>query len=116
MTLTIGQIRGWAFGTLHLSRKDFYEMRQSEFWEAMEAHRQEVDADRRHVGELIRGATLRLMNLQLTHPVGLEAWPMPWDEQSGSLEEEAMKIKHMAPEERDKNAKDFINRIGWDGK
>lgn len=59
-------------------------MRPGEFWEALNAYQEGVSADRRHLGELVRGATLRLFNLQvdkryrITDPS--KFWKMPWDE------------------------------------
>ena len=41
--MTFGQVRGWAFGLLHIPRSEFYLMRPGEFWEALEAHIQEKE-------------------------------------------------------------------------
>ena len=114
--LTIGQVRGWGISLLHLSRNEFYMMRLDEFWEAMDAHNKEVEADRRHMGELVRGATLRLFNLQIakkdrfTDPA--KFWRMPWDEIS-TADEELERFEAMTDDERAENAKDFLNKIGW---
>lgn len=91
-------------------------MRLDEFWEAMDAHNQEKEADRRHIGELVRGATLRLFNLQIaqkdriTDPA--KFWRMPWDEFT-TKDEELERFEAMTDEERAENAKDFLNKIGW---
>jgi len=82
----------------------------------MDAHMAEKEADRRHVGELTRGAALRLWNLQvkkehrITEPA--KFWPMPWDE--APADDAAQQIQALTSEERDKMANDFIKRL--DGK
>lgn len=91
-------------------------MRLGEFWEALDAHNNEVEADRRHMGELVRGATLRLFNLQIakkdrfTDPA--KFWRMPWDE-STTNDGELERFEAMTDEERAENAKNFLNKIGW---
>lgn len=91
-------------------------MRLGEYWEALDAHSREKEADRRHMGELVRGAALRLFNLQLakkdriTDPV--KFWPMPWDE-IPQADEELARFEAMTDEEKVANARDFISKIGW---
>lgn len=114
--MTIGQVRGWGISLLHLSREEFYLMRPDEFWEAMDAHNQEKEADRRHMGELVRGAALRLFNLQLAAKDRIsdpaKFWRMPWDEITAA-DEEQMKFDMMTDEQRAESAKEFLNKIGW---
>lgn len=96
-----------------MSRRDFYEMRPGEFWEAMHAHSREKEADRRHIGELARGVTLRLFNIQvqkssrMTDPA--KFWPMPWDELH--IDEELTRLENMTDEERSQEARKFLSRI-----
>lgn len=91
-------------------------MRLGEFWEAWDAYNQEKEADRRHMGELVRGATLRLFNLQVakkdryTDPS--KFWRMPWDEIT-TADEELERFEAMTDDERADSAKDFLNKIGW---
>lgn len=91
-------------------------MRLGEYWEALDAHNNEVEADRRHMGELVRGATLRLFNLQIakkdrfTDPT--KFWRMPWDDFT-TTDGELERFEAMTDEERAENAKDFLNKIGW---
>lgn len=91
-------------------------MRLDEFWEAMDAHNQEKEADRRHIGELVRGATLRLFNLQIAKKDRIadpaKFWRMPWDEIT-TKDEELERFEAMTDEERAENAKEFLNKIGW---
>lgn len=91
----MGDIRGMAFGLLHLSRKDFFEMRLGEFWESMKAYRDDQESYRRHIGELVRGATLRLFNIQLKPNDRIREpskfWRMPWDEDNDEAEEQEIK-------------------------
>ena len=101
-------MRGWAFGLLGLSRKDFYEMTQGEFWEAMRAYREEKTADRRHLGELARGLGVRIINLFVKKPIrDIEGfWPMPWDEKS-TAEGIAADLNAMPHAKREELAKQF---------
>ena len=91
-------------------------MRLDEFWEAMDAHNQEKEADRRHIGELVRGATLRLFNLQIAQKDRIadpaKFLRMPWDEFT-TKDEELERFEAMTDEERAENAKEFLNKIGW---
>ena len=114
--MTIGQVRGWALGLLHMSRDEFYLMRPGEFWEAMDAHSREKEADRMHAGELARGAALRIFNImaspkcRITEPD--KFWRMPWDEEpivDTSLDD----LQVLTDEERAQQARDFIAKIGW---
>lgn len=116
MAPTLGQIRGWAFGRLRLSRQTFYEMRPGEFWEAMQAYQEELEAGRQHIGELVRGATARLFNLQVKKKDQItdvrKFWPMPWD----NLKTEAEIVKELS-QLTDAQRKEEVNRllknIGW---
>lgn len=101
-------------GLLGMTRSVFYETRPGEFWEALRAHEEEVVADRRHIGELVRGATLRLWNLQvkkearMTNPA--KFWPMPWDEVD-SGENEIKRLAHLNEEETQKEVRKFLQRV-----
>ena len=91
-------------------------MRLDEFWEAMDAHNKEKEADRMHVGELVRGAALRLFNLQLaqkdriTDPA--KFWRMPWDEIS-MADIEQQQFEQMTDNERAESARNFLDKVGW---
>lgn len=80
---------------------------------------EEVDADRRHLGELVRGATLRLWNLQvdkrsrITSPA--KFWPMPWDEQDPG-ESEIRRLASLGEEETQREVDKFLSRIKGHGK
>lgn len=91
-------------------------MRLGEFWEALDAHNQEKEADRRHIGELVRGATLRLFNLQVAEKDRIadpaKFWRMPWDEVT-EKDQEQERFDAMTDEEKADNARDFLNKIGW---
>lgn len=90
-------------------------MRPGEFWEAMDAHSKEKEADRRHMGELARGASLRIFNAlvtaksRITDPA--EFWRMPWDE--AKIDEGLEYLQSLTQDERAEEAREFINRIGW---
>ena len=114
--LYIGQVRGWAFGLLHLSRDDFYTMRPGEFWEAMTAFREDEEQGRMHIGELVRGAALRLFNLQLQRKDRIadprKFWRMPWDEDPDTAEaEEQKRLVNLTDEERAVEIKKFLSKI-----
>lgn len=91
-------------------------MRLGEFWEAMDAHGKEKEADRRHMGELVRGAALRLFNTQvaqkdrITNPV--EFWRMPWDDVP-TKDEELERFNNMTDKERAESARNFLDKVGW---
>lgn len=91
-------------------------MRPDEFWEAMDAHNREKEADRRHMGELVRGAALRLFNLQLRPKDRIsdpaKFWRMPWDEFT-TADEEQQDFEMMTDDERAESAQNFIKKIGW---
>ena len=91
-------------------------MRVGEFWEALKAYRDEKDADRRHAGELARGAALRLFNLQLKKGSQIldpaKFWPMPWDEEKE--EDEVVKqLDKLTDEERMEKAMELLTRVGY---
>lgn len=113
--MTIGQVRGWAFGLLHLPKSEFYQMRPGEFWEAMDAYSREQEANRRHIGELARGAALRLFNVlvapqsRISDPA--QFWVMPWDDVA--TDEGLERLQGLTEDERAAEAREFIKRIGW---
>lgn len=90
-------------------------MRPGEFWEAMDAHSKEKEADRRHMGELARGASLRIFNAlvsassRITEPE--QFWRMPWDEVK--IDEGMEYLQSLTQEERAEEAREFIKKIGW---
>jgi len=93
-------------------------MRIGEFWEALKAYRDEKDADRRHMGELIRGAALRLFNLQLKKGSQIldpsKFWPMPWDEAPDDENERIIEqLDNLSDEQRMEKAMDLLERIGY---
>lgn len=115
--MSIGDIRGLAYGILGMSRSDFHDMPVGEFWEAVEAHYKDVEAERRHVGELVRGAALRLFNINLKKADQIrdprKFWQMPWDDDAP--EDEGMKhLEEMTDEERTASARALLKKIGWD--
>lgn len=109
--MTVARLRAWAIALLHLGIDDFERMHLGELLDAMKVWQEEKMAERRHIGELIRGASLRLFNLQLkakdriTDPV--KFWRMPWDED----DEVEKEVASWTQEERDRKAKDFLSRI-----
>ena len=115
--MLIGNIRGWAIAYLHLTPSQFYEMRIGEFWEAMDAYWSEKRADRKHIGELVRGAALRLVNTQLKRPEkkAEKFWAMPWDDTADAEAEELRRLSRLTQEEQDKEAELFMKRIKGNG-
>ena len=113
-------MRGLAFGLLGISRREFYGMRPGEFWEAVRAYKERVNADRRHLGELVRGATLRLFNLQVDKRYRMKDpakfWPMPWDDAADAEDQEIRRLAHLGKEETQKEVEKFFNRVGNHGK
>lgn len=115
--MSLGDIRGLALGVLGMRRSDFYDMPVGEFWEALEAHYKEVEAERRHVGELVRGAALRLFNINLKKSDQIrdprKFWPMPWDDEVLEAEEVTRELEAMTDEQRTASAKALLEKIGW---
>ena len=116
--MSMGDIRGLAVGVLGIRISDFYDMPVGVFWEALEAHYKEVEAERRHVGELVRGAALRLFNINLKKNDQIrdprKFWPMPWDEPLDSEDKAMKEINEMTDEQRTASARDLLKKIGWD--
>lgn len=111
----MGQIRGWAFGLLGMTREEFYLMRLGEFWEALQAHRQEKEEDRMHIGELVRGAVLRLYNSerQPSHQIlnPSKFWRMPWDDPEEAEDNEIKRLTSLSDEDRKAEIEKFLKRI-----
>lgn len=87
-----------------------------EFWEAMSVYQEEKDADRRHIGELVRGAAHLLWNIQVGEKNKIKDvatfWPMPWDTKTPGA---ADRLAGMTKEERDAAARDFIRQLESNG-
>lgn len=90
-------------------------MRPGEFWEALDAHNKEKEADRRHTGELARGAALRLFNIQVTPKSRIsdvtQFWPMPWDEIK--VDEEMERLEALSDSEKAEAVQEFLRKIDW---
>ena len=114
--MSLGDIRGIALGVLGMSLPDFYAMPVGVFWEALGAHQKEVEAERRHMGELVRGAALRLFNINLKRKDQIrdprKFWEMPWDEPSEE-EEQVKALEKMTNEQRAASARSLLQKIGW---
>ena len=99
---------------------DLDEMEEDVFWGAIRIQREEKDLDRRHIGELVRGAALRLFNLQVRKQDRIrdprKFWPMPWDD---SKEERAQaaaeQLQGMSRGERRGAQAESLERIEYDG-
>ena len=82
----------------------------------MDAYSREKEADRRHMGELVRGATLRLFNIQVAQKSRIsdpaKFWRMPWDEMT-SAEIEQERFESMTNEQLKESAQNFLNKVGW---
>lgn len=109
---TIRQMRGWGIALLHLSPDDLGRLRLPDYWSAMTAYSEQVQADRQHQGDLIRCATMMLINLQLKPKDRFKRvqdfWPMPWDPLS---EDPGKAIRDMSDEERQSMYNDFLKRL-----
>ncbi len=96
-----------------MPRAEFYDMPVGEFWEAMRAYGVKEEADARHLGELARGAALRLFNVQLRRKDQIrrpeDFWPMPWDARDAATPE-------MSAGQRERSAArllDIVKNQGW---
>lgn len=93
-------------------------MTVGEFWEAWKAYQDEKLADRRHLGELARGMTARILNPFVKGSIKdvRKFWPMPWDEEEKAADDAEMRrIIEMTPEERQLEAQKFLQRITKNG-
>lgn len=91
-------------------------MRPGEYWEALQAHFEEKNADRRHIGELVRGAALRLWNLQVDKRSRIgdpsKFWGMPWDDPAKFSEAgEIKRLSSLSPEEAQAEVDKFFERV-----
>lgn len=108
-------MRGWALGLLGMSRDEFYLTRPGEFWEALSAFRREKDDDRRHLGELARGISIRSYNLQVakryrkTDPASY--WPMPWDDETDGTPA----VESLDLEGKREKAKELLDKLKLNG-
>ncbi len=96
-----------------MPRPDFYDMPVGEFWEAMRAYWMRAEADARHLGELARGAALRLFNVQLRRKDQIrepsDFWPMPWDVKEAAAPE-------LSAEQKERSIGrllDMVKNQGW---
>lgn len=110
--MTVARLRSWSIALLHISIGDFERMHLGDILDAMRIWQEDKMAERRHIGELVRGAALRLFNLQLkakdriSDPV--KFWRMPWDEDPDEVEKE---VAAWSQDERDNKAKEFLSRV-----
>ena len=115
--MSLGDCRGLALGVLRMSRAEFYDMPVGEFWEAVNAYYETEESERRHIGELVRGAALRLWNIQLKKGDQIrdpsKFWPMPWDDVVEEGDEAVRELESLSDEERDARAAAFLKNIGW---
>ncbi|MBR4227854.1 MAG: hypothetical protein IKR72_01975 [Bacteroidales bacterium] len=101
-----------------MPRRDFYDLRLGEFFEAMDAYRREAESGREHVGNLVRTQTFRIFRLfaskkdQARLKKEEQFWPMPWDEPE---EDAAEALAKMSAEDRQERLKDFLNKLDGDG-
>lgn len=108
-------MKGWAIALLHLSLDDLGRLRLPDYWAALRSYQEQVNADRQHLGNLIRCATMMLINIQLKpgsrFKTAQDFWPMPWD---APKEDPDKAIKAMSDEERNAMYNEFRRRL--DGK
>lgn len=115
---TVADLRGTALGEMGMTRREFYEMPVGEFLEALAAYRRKEAAERRHAGELARGAALRLFNLQLRRKDQIrkpsEFWPMPWDSENGGGSPAPEKRRPKTEEEGRRSLARLVGRLNGD--
>lgn len=106
-------MKGWAISLLHISLEEFGLLHLSEFWSAMEAYSEERKMDRQHIAELVRGATLRLWNLQVDPKYRInrpsDFWAMPYDDTDAS--DEVQYLNSCSDEERTRLAREYMESI-----
>ena len=103
-----------------MSREDFYSMRMGEFFEAMDAFRKEAEGGRIHMGNLVRGLCIRIVNLFVAKKDRVtdarKFWPMPWDEpDENDAARVARRLSGMSDAERQAKINEFLTKIGHVG-
>lgn len=103
-----------------MSREDFYSMRMGEFFEAMDAYREEAEGGRIHAGNLVRGLCIRVVNLFVSKKDRVtderKFWPMPWDAPvEDEAEDVAKRLSRLSDEERQAKINDFLKKVGHVG-
>lgn len=70
-----------ALAYFNLSPYEFGKIRPAEFLTALNIRNKTVEDDRKHIAELVRGATFILTNLQLKKKINKpsELWKFSWD-------------------------------------
>jgi len=90
-------------------------MRIGEFFEAMDAFRNEAEAGRQHVGNLVRGLCIRIVNLFVARKDRMKDetkfWPMPWDEVDTKAEDVARELSKLSAEERQEKINEFLSKL-----
>lgn len=96
-----------------MARAEFYDMPVGEFFEALRAYGRREETNARHLGELARGAALRLFNVQLRRNDQIndpaDFWPMPWDAKEA-------KAPEMSTEQKKRSIDRLLNIVkkqGW---
>ena len=89
-------------------------MRPGEFWEAIMAWQADKEADRRHVAEVIRGAAVRLFNIQLKRQDQSKAvrqfLPLPWDDEDED-NGEVDRLNNLPLEDKAAEAQALLKRL-----
>lgn len=79
-------------------------------------YRRNQSEERRHIAELVRGATKRLWNVQVGERYRIadprKFWPLPWDDEVDMNEaREEDRLASLTPEQQEEEARKFFNRI-----
>lgn len=80
----------------------------------MDAHNAELSNQRKHIGELIRGATIRLWNLQVDKKNRIsdvrKFWTMPWDEPIED-DSEVKRLSSLGEDETQEEIDKFFSKV-----
>ena len=89
-------------------------MSPAEFWQALDAHTHEKEADRMHTGELARGLGVRIFNLLVAKKGRIrnvqDFWRMPWDEDRAP-DQEINRLTSLKGEDMKQEIELFYQRI-----
>jgi len=112
---TATDIRAWAL-LLQIPQNELELLDEQVFWTAVKYRRDEKDADRRHIAELVRGGTLRIFNLLVQKKSRIDDpakfWRMPWDKDQGEENNKVLqRLDKLSNEERHTEAMNFMKRI-----
>ena len=104
-------MKGFALGVLRMTETEFGKLHPKDYWAAVSAYNKAEDGRQIYMGEILRGATYRIVmpfiknrNIRID-----QFWPMPWDREhkQKKVTERINRDKKF----RKKSLKQFLDKI-----